>query len=283
MPYCDGLEMEPDRDLYFTKDDNKAKSSELGVKYSEKLSEYTRNTRKALGALKSTISPNNANRFKDKFLAIALWKAIQNTFGESGLDTIGRFYTTLSNANYNNCTSMDEYTSQIQSSAHYLQSLKSPIPDIILAYILLAGLSESFDAFAFRKYKKIGKNLSDIGISKLVSDLIAEENRVQSANSQANRVRKKPAISACSHCQKPGHIKDKCFKKYLELFAEYKAKRDAKKDAKEPNSRLTKSLIIAQAVKTPKSLNLSLKLAQSLNLSPKLIIDKSKINLEYFN
>jgi len=120
MPYCDGLEMEPDRDLYFTKDDNKAKSSELGVKYSEKLSEYTRNTRKALGALKLTISPDNANWFKDKFSAIALWKAIQNTFGELGLDIIGRFYTTLSNANYDNCTLMDEYTSQIQSSAYYL-------------------------------------------------------------------------------------------------------------------------------------------------------------------
>ena len=152
-----------------------------------------------------------------------------------------------------------------------------------MAYILLAGLPESFDAFASCKYEKIGKNLSDIGISKLVLDLIAEENRVQSANSQANRVGKKPAASACSHCQKPGYIEDKCFKKYPELYAEYKAKRDAKKDAKEPNSGLTKSLMIAQAVKTPKLLNLSLKSAQSLDLSPKLVVDESKINLEYFD
>ena len=84
----------------------------------------------------------------------------------------------LSNANYDNCMLMNEYTSQIQSSAYYLQSLKSPIPDTILAYILLAGLSESFNVFASYKYEKIGKNLSDIGISKLVSDLIAKENRI---------------------------------------------------------------------------------------------------------
>ena len=41
--------------------------------------------------------------------------------------------------------------------------------------------------------------------------------------------------------------------------------------------------MIAQAVKTPKLLNLSLKLAQFLDLSPKLVVDESKINLEYFD
>ena len=41
MLYYDRLEIELDWDLYFTKDNNKAKSSELGVKYLEKLLEYT--------------------------------------------------------------------------------------------------------------------------------------------------------------------------------------------------------------------------------------------------
>ena len=33
MPYYDRSEIELDRDLYFTKNNNKAKSLELGVKY----------------------------------------------------------------------------------------------------------------------------------------------------------------------------------------------------------------------------------------------------------
>ena len=53
------------------------------------------------------------------------------------------------------------------------------------------------------------------------------------------------AILVYSHYEKLGYIEDKCFKKYLELFAKYKVKRDAKRDAKELNNKLTKLPIIA--------------------------------------
>jgi len=50
-----------------------ALSLELGARYSNRMSEYNRNNKRALGALKSIISLNNNNRFKDKITAEDLY------------------------------------------------------------------------------------------------------------------------------------------------------------------------------------------------------------------
>jgi hypothetical protein len=93
MLYIDGIELAPNKSLYYnikvkTNKNNKEISRsynnplllKLGVKYSDKLSEFSRNNKKALSALKSIISLDNNNRFKDKLTAEELYKAIITTY-----------------------------------------------------------------------------------------------------------------------------------------------------------------------------------------------------------
>jgi hypothetical protein len=132
MPYIDGTETSPDKSLYF-KANNEAYSPELAVKYHEKLSEYERNNKRALGAIKSIISIENTERFKDKTSAKDLFDAIKSTFGKSSLELIGRYLDRILEANYNSFSSIDEYTSQIQSSSIYLKELNYELPKPFLA------------------------------------------------------------------------------------------------------------------------------------------------------
>lgn len=89
MPYIDGTEKPPLKSLYFSGET--AKSADLEVRYYERLADFNRNSNKALGALKSIISVENCERFKDKTTATALWKAIGSTFSESSFELIGRY------------------------------------------------------------------------------------------------------------------------------------------------------------------------------------------------
>ncbi|TVY46089.1 hypothetical protein LCER1_G008733 [Lachnellula cervina] len=65
MPYIDSIEKNPlsIKSLYYTK--SRPRSSELAIKYLEKETKYSCNTKQALGAIKSTLSANNIDRFKD--------------------------------------------------------------------------------------------------------------------------------------------------------------------------------------------------------------------------
>jgi len=124
--HIDSSKTSPNRGLYY-KTEKKPYNPELAVRYSEKLGEYTRNNKRALGAIKSTISLENSERFKDKTSIKELYKAIKSTFGKSSLKLIGRYLNRISKTNYNSFNSMNKYTSQIQSSAIYLSKLKNEL------------------------------------------------------------------------------------------------------------------------------------------------------------
>jgi len=64
MPYINKSKARPDKDLYYN--GLTARTAELAVKYYEKSSKYKRNNKRALGAIKSIISLDNTERFKDK-------------------------------------------------------------------------------------------------------------------------------------------------------------------------------------------------------------------------
>ena len=222
MPYIDSTETSPDKSLYYkTSTDgtisDKPYSPELGVKYMEKELEYQRNAKKALGAIKSIISIDNIDRFKDKTSAIGLWNAIITTYGESSLELISRYLNKIIDSNYSSFTSIDEYTSQIQSSALYLRELGYELPKPIIASLIFKGLPSSFDAIASRKYEELAKDIANIDISKLISELISEEARMStSIELEANKAIT-PNRSFCKYCNKKGHIEPKCYIKYPEL------------------------------------------------------------------
>jgi len=77
MPYIDNTEHIPDKLLYYKLDSdsyvtNKPYSPKLAIWYIDKKAKFERNQIKALGAIKSIISANNINRFKDKTTANSL-------------------------------------------------------------------------------------------------------------------------------------------------------------------------------------------------------------------
>ena len=92
------------------------------------------------------------------------------------------------------------------------------MPKPFIAWIIFKGLPSSFDSLASRKYEDISGSLTNIDISKLISELISEEARMNS-NLEANKVYKgnnntKPF---CKHCNKSGHLETRCYTKYPEL------------------------------------------------------------------
>ena len=233
MPYIDGSELSPNKALYYKANtDNsiseKPYSPELGVKYMEKELEFQRNSKRALGAIKSIISTENIDRFKDKTSAKALWDTIISTYGESSLELISRYLNKIIDSNYSSFSSIDEYTSQIQSSALYLRELGYELPKPIIASLIFKGLPSSFDAIASRKYEELAKNIANIDISKLISDLISKEARMSNIDLQATQATK-PNRAFCKHCNKKGHIEPKCFIKYPELKTKSKPSKDKRR------------------------------------------------------
>jgi len=87
MPYINGSEKSPDRSFYY-KTIKEAYSPELAVKYLEKLGEFTRNNKKALGAIKLIIFLKNTKQFKNKINVSKLYNTIKAIFGESSLKLI---------------------------------------------------------------------------------------------------------------------------------------------------------------------------------------------------
>jgi Reverse transcriptase (RNA-dependent DNA polymerase)/gag-polypeptide of LTR copia-type/Integrase core domain len=250
MPYIDGTEAAPNKALYYKSNtDNSVSdipySPELGIKYIEKELDYQRNSKKALGAIKSIISTENIDRFKDKPSAKALWEAIVSTYGESSLELISRYLNRIIDSNYSSFASIDEYTSQIQSSALYLKELGYELPRPIIASLIFKGLPSSFDAIASRKYEELARDIANIDISKLISELISEEARMSSnIDLEANKANNRPKKGFCTHCNQKGHIEPKCWIKYPELRKDLPSNSSNKRSKKakyKPNNRGTKN------------------------------------------
>jgi hypothetical protein len=216
MSYIDGTIARPNKNLYY--EGNTPRSAELGVKYEERINEWTRNNIKSIGAIKSIITIDNIERFKDNNTASTLWQAIKETYGDSSFELIGRYLNQLIEANYSSFKNIDEYTSSIQSASIYLKELGYPMPKPFIAWIIFKGLPNTFDSLASRKYEEISDDIKEININKLISELISEEGRVNS-NLEANKAsyNKSNNKPYCKHCNKRGHLENKCYMKYPEL------------------------------------------------------------------
>ena len=235
IPYIDSSENESNKSLYY-KTENKTRSPELAVKYIEKELEFKKNSKKTLEALKSTISKKNIDRFKNKKDTKTLQNTIIKTYGETSLETINRYLNKIIDSDYSSFTSIDEYTSQIQSSSLYLKELNYKISKTLLVYLLFKRLPSSFNSFISRKYKAINRDLSiknNIDLDNLIAELIQEEAKMNSNieskanktsnnsssnnNSPKNKNKNRKPLGKYTYCHKKRHIKDKCQYKYPEL------------------------------------------------------------------
>ncbi|CAM6005883.1 unnamed protein product, partial [Sphagnum balticum] len=240
MPFIDNTIKAPNKSLYYktTHDTNSSsgaivqdevpRTPELGIKYTEKLEEYERNKMKAYGAIKSILSLDVIDRFKDQKEATKLWEAIIFTYGESSFELIGRYFNKLIENDYNSFNSIDEYTSNIQASYIYLKELRQEIPKALIIWILLRGLPSSFESFSSRKFEELSKTLKDpnkantLNVNELISDIISEEARIKASDLEANKISSKYKTKQrnnkhCTYCNKEGHLENQCFKQYPEL------------------------------------------------------------------
>ncbi|CAL3972649.1 unnamed protein product [Diplocarpon coronariae] len=255
MSYIDGSELPPQRSIYFKRESE-------SFTYIPILDELSI-SKKALGALKSIISLENQERFRDKSTAKELFEAIKATYDTKGLELISRYINKIINNSYSSYKNVDKYTSTIQSSAIYLRQLKCPLPKPIIASLIFKGLLSSFDSFASKKYEEISSDLEHIDLESLINDLISKEAQM-GANAdykaQANKAFAKTGGKRkyCTHYKLSGHISEKCYKLYLKLRPFNKKANKAKesksnssktlisvwnKKAKEPKNDSSKTLI----------------------------------------
>ncbi len=125
MPFIDNSIKAPNKSLYYKTtyntnsslgaivEDEIPRTRKLSIKYIEKLDEYKRNKKKAYRAIKSILSLDVIDRFKDKKEATKLQEAIISTYGETSFELIGRYFNKLLNSDYNSFNSIDKYTSNI--------------------------------------------------------------------------------------------------------------------------------------------------------------------------
>ena len=183
---------------------------------------------------------------------------------------------------------MDEYTSQIQSATIYLSKLKNTIPKPFLAQIIFKGLLSHFNSFISRKDKELAKDLDNINISKLVTDLISEEARLNSSL-EAN----KTSINKGSfyrYYKKKGYIESRYFTKYPELRPNSKDKpknKDKNKDkakATTTSSTSTSSskpiLVIISAFTNVDQFDLNYNLLDNDGLNLSIALNKNKLVLD---
>jgi predicted metalloprotease with PDZ domain len=119
----------------------------LAVKYIDKKVKFKRNSIKVLDVIKTIISQDNIDRFKNKIIVKDLWEAIISIYGETNLEIIARYFNKIIEINYNLFKNTDKYTNYIQSIALYLKKLGHALPEPFIVILLFKGLSNSFDLF----------------------------------------------------------------------------------------------------------------------------------------
>ncbi|CAL3968138.1 unnamed protein product [Diplocarpon coronariae] len=242
MSYINSSELPPQRSIYFKRESESSTyipiSDELSIRYYKKLGDFEQASKKALEALKSIISLENQERFRDKSTAKELFKAIKATYNTKGLKLISQYINKIVNNSYSSYKNVDKYTSAIQSSAIYLRQLKCPLPKPIIASLIFKGLPSSFDSFASKKYKEISSDLEHIDLEMIAVSPILIANTDYKA--QANKAFAKTGgkKNYCTHYKLSSHISEKCYKLYPKLRPFNKKANKAKESKSNSNKTL---------------------------------------------
>jgi hypothetical protein len=290
MLYIDNTEYAPDKNLYYkTNSDGhmtKPCSPKLAIRYINKKAKFEHNQIKVLGIIKSIITQDNIDRFKDKTTAYNLWEAIKAIYSKTSLEMIARYFNKIIEVNYNLFKNTDKYTSYIQSSVIYLKDLGYALPEPFIVILLFKGLSSSFDSFSSYKYKEITNKLKHnktsskraekkplIDISRLILDIISEESRISTnEDSIANRASNNKPI--CRYYKKEGYIINKYWLLYPELKNSKNNKNTNNKSNKNNNKSKNKSTKAVMSALAYNSGDLSLEEDNKVgHMTPELILD----------
>jgi hypothetical protein len=85
----------------------------LAIKYINKKVEFEYNLIKTLNIIKTIISQNNIDRFKNKIIIKDLWEIIINIYGEISFEIIVKYFNKIIEINYNLFKNIDKYINYI--------------------------------------------------------------------------------------------------------------------------------------------------------------------------
>lgn len=175
-----------------------------------------------LGWLVLAIESSVANHFNDEQTPLAIWKLLQKSFSESGLDREVSALLDLTSVKYSECAGMDDYIGRTLEAWKRCTDAKVVIADRVVALLLLGKLGSEYQPFI------MGMTASgaEITVDKVKASLLslvpttsvkAGETAFMShgGRPQHNKAVRKstPAVVSqlrCFSCGQTGHFRRKC-------------------------------------------------------------------------
>lgn len=167
---------------------------------------------RALARICLAVSSSLIQYVRNATTAKEAWQKLEKVLDDKGLYRRVLFLRQLHRIDFNSFANMNEYIENVMLLVQKLADIGRTIEDDEVAEILLSGLPTEYDALV--------SNMETIGIgttltSEMVrSRLLQEEHRkittsgVTGDSNMAFATKK-----VCHYCNRPGHIKSKCFKR----------------------------------------------------------------------
>lgn len=171
---------------------------------------------KAKTSLILSIDKINYVHVQDATSAKDIWEKLKATFDDSGLGRRVCLLRTLIQTNIQNCASMEEYVSQIVTTAHKLNSIGLKVTDEWVGTFLLAGLNDEYRPMIMA-IENSGVGITGDSIkTRLLQEVKGGDG--ESAFFNQNRSFKKKSGKKskaihCYECKEPGHKSNVCPKK----------------------------------------------------------------------
>ena len=140
----------------------------------------------------------------------------------------------------------------IKSSETLMAAILLNVPEqysnVVSQLLLKDGVTVEEIEATLREWELLSKNDSDenphANMVKEVQSLKQKLNAVMKAKGMV-KGKSKAVRKRCSHCQKTGHTRDKCFKLHPNLLKEFREKLKAKKAKKKAGSDIESNLVLA--------------------------------------
>lgn len=141
-----------------------------------------------------------------------VWDKLKSAFQDSGLTRRVGLLRQLITASFAACGSVEEYVSQIVSTAHKLKEVDMPVSDEWVGTLLLAGLPEEYAPMIMGIESSGVKITGDAIKTKLLQDVKKPKESSDAAFLAAKKKFHKKRMR-CFNCNRIGHIAADCNKK----------------------------------------------------------------------
>lgn len=192
----------------------------------------------AKAAISLSILPMNFVHIRSATTAKEVWTNLEKTFEDKGSARKVTLVRAIVNTKLKDCVSMDEYVSNIISTAQKLNEVGFAVPDEWLAIFLLAGLTEDYQPLVLSMESGEGKLSSDSVKTKLLQEPSSgaggDTALLANRGNNRNRGNRKKGDIICYTCRLKGHKSSNCPSKSKDSGAKSVSKTDKAKTEKKP-------------------------------------------------